>query len=109
MYQLGTLLYRQGRIEEAEVRFGEAVTNARLTFSEKSPWIGKYMLARGHALTKLGRYEDAERELLTAHGILLSALGPKQPLTIQASKRLVELFEETGRQADADDWRQRYP
>ena len=77
MYQLGTLLYRQGRNDEAEVRFREAVTNARLTFSEKSPWIGKYMVAHGHVLTKLGRYEDAESELLAAHGILLAALGPK--------------------------------
>ena len=67
------------------------------------------MVAHGHALTKLGRYEDAESELLAAHGILLAALGPKHALTIQASKHLVELFEETGRQADADDWRQRYP
>lgn len=109
MYQLGTLLVRQGRNDEAEVRFREAVTNARLTFSEKSPWIGKYMVAHGHVLTKLGRYEDAESELLAAHGILLAALGPKHALTIKASKHLVELFEETGRQADADDWRQRYP
>jgi tetratricopeptide (TPR) repeat protein len=107
MYQLGSLLLQLGRVDEAEVHFAEALSNARSAFDERNPWIGKYMLAHAESLMKLKRYEEAEQELQTAHGILAGSVGPQDALTRRAAQRLAEVLDATGRSDEADEWRGR--
>jgi len=107
IYQLGSSLLQLGRVDEAEVRFNEALTNARESFEPTSPWLGKYLVAHAEALMRLERYEEAERELQTAHDVLMGSIGPQDALTMRAAQRLAELLEATGRNDEADEWRRR--
>jgi hypothetical protein len=47
------------------------------------------------SLKKLGRMQEAEREMLAAHEALKSSLGPTHPFTTRSAEHLVKLY---------DDW-----
>lgn len=53
------------------------------------------------------RYAEAERLHLEALRLFDSGVGPTNTRTLEAVKRLVQLYEEMGRSADASRWRAR--
>ena len=59
----------------------------------------------GQALTALGRFAEAEQQLLSAYEIQVEGLDATHPQTQSTVRALVSLYEEWGRGADADAWR----
>ncbi len=67
------------------------------------------MRLNGSVLSKLGRYEEGERLLLEAHGILSDGLGPAHSRTISAIEALADLYDKRGRPEKAREWRGKVP
>lgn len=69
-----------------------------------SPLLAVTRSAIGHALTRQGRYQDAELILLAANSEIQSEVGspPNKARTLQ---RLVTLYENWGRAAQASRYR----
>ena len=67
------------------------------------------MYLHGSVLKELGRYDEAERSLLEAHGILTDGLGPAHSRTISAIKTLANLYDEWERPEKAGEWRKQLP
>ena len=93
MIHLGNLNNEQGRYQEAVPLFQEAAI-----LYEKGLAPGHWAVANvksnyGICLTKLGRYAEAEAELLEAHEGLQAALGAEHDRTQKAAAGLVELYE----------------
>ena len=59
----------------------------------------------GSCLLLARRYREAEKQLLEALAGFSEALGPDHRRTLWAGERLVELYEELGRQSEADCYR----
>ena len=55
----------------------------------------------------LDRFEAAEALLLPSSSALIEALGPSNPLSLKAQRRLVRLYEATERMDDAGQLRAR--
>ncbi|MCA8949384.1 MAG: serine/threonine protein kinase [Planctomycetes bacterium] len=62
---------------------------------------------RGIVLRKLGRYDEAERELVAARAVLEKTLGPTHDRTRSNSEEMVTLYEAWGRPESAAAWRAR--
>ena len=61
----------------------------------------------GECLTRMGRYAEAEEQLLEAHRVLDAAVGDDHIRTIRAVRALVDLYEAWGKPAEAAEWRAR--
>ncbi len=104
---LGDVLVEQGRPANAEplLRKGVEVLNGnlppnhwRIAFAES---------ALGACLTALDRYADAEPLLLSSYENLAARRGPRHRRTQVALGHLIELYDRTGRVAEADALRLR--
>ena len=67
------------------------------------------MFLNGSVLSKLGRYEQAERSLLEAHGILRDGLGATHRRTIKTIDTLADVYDKWGRPEKAREWRDKVP
>ncbi len=63
----------------------------------------------GDCLTKLGRYEQGEQELLEAYRVLKATRGADNPRTVRAVERLAVLYEAWGKPAKAAQYRALLP
>jgi tetratricopeptide (TPR) repeat protein len=102
---LGLSLVDQGRAREAEPLLRES-----LALRRKSLPAGHWLIASsesvlGGCLTSLGRYREAETLLVRAHDTLASTLGGEHERTLDASKKLVALYEAWGKPRQADPYR----
>lgn len=88
---VATVLGKLGRIERAERLAAQAADAARSSLPEGHFGIGIYLANHGKLLTRLGRFADAERELLEAHALLEAALGRDERRTVWARGLLKEL------------------
>lgn len=61
----------------------------------------------GRSLLELGRYEEAEAQLIVAHGMHEAELGAGHRRTVEGVESLVMLYERWERPAEADAWRAR--
>ncbi|MCG3199546.1 MAG: hypothetical protein GHCLOJNM_04069 [bacterium] len=99
---LGRVRYSQGRLEEAEALFAEAVSRA-----EASPLIERSRLAlflhnHGVACGELRREETAESDLTRALGIRRETLGDHHPETAASWNSLGKVFYRKGDYAQAE-------
>jgi len=100
----GEILVRLERCDEAEPMLRLAVDLRRRALPRGHWRISNAESAWGECLTRLGRYEDAERLVVESHPVLQRVRGERHPLTLQAIGRIVELYSAWGR----EDWAQGY-
>ncbi len=78
---------------EAEAVGAEAVARARRTHGEQHPAFAGCLVEHGRALARLGRWDEAESELLQARRILLAAYGEQHQHVREADAALTKLQE----------------
>ncbi|MHC5110575.1 MAG: tetratricopeptide repeat protein [Planctomycetota bacterium] len=106
---LAQILMESGELTEAEELARESVLT-----SEKTMPAGHWQSAVqrgvwGKSLYLLGRYQEAERELLKSHELLVESLGDDHFRTISVVELLVELYESTNRPSDTETWKTKLP
>jgi serine/threonine protein kinase/tetratricopeptide (TPR) repeat protein len=107
----GVLLH-EGKPAEAEPFDREAIAAFQKRLGNEHPRVAGAWLGLGRALTKLARFEDAEKELLEANRVATTAQGVP-PSKVQSGRMaLVELYEDwekaepgKGHGSQADAWR----
>ncbi len=104
---LGGVLTQLGRAAEAEPLIREALEWRRRTYPPGHWLIANTTSALGACMTGQDRFEHAEPLLLEAHRALVETRGPHDERTIQAARRIVELYSQSGRPADAAAWTER--
>jgi len=106
---LGMLLYKMERYEEAEVQLRDALRRLERSLEPGHWLLGLARSNLGACLTRLGRFSEAEAQLKDGHSLLTATLGPQNPRTTGAVERLVELYERSGRPAEAARYRAMLP
>ena len=96
---------RQGRGDEAERRFVEALAQLRKTRPENDWEIGRVKSELGGLLTTHGAYARAEPLLLAGYEALCADVRTNKTYIREARRRLTSLYEGWGRPADAARWR----
>ena len=64
---------------------------------------------RGDALVGLGRFAEAEKDLLEARQVLAQVLGADSASLTRVTESLVKLYERTSDEVKAAEWRQTLP
>jgi len=90
---LGGLLRDKGDLDEAENLLREAIESYIGSYGREDWRLGNVRSHLGDCLIKLGRYADAEAELLEAYRVLKSTLGPQHERAIRTVRLLVTLYE----------------
>lgn len=98
---LGYLLSRKGEDKAADAVFAEALPAALEDFGEENQDLAKLRTKYGACLTNLGRYGDAEKQLLAALPVLEKSLGDKDEWTQRTIQELIRLYEVLGRETEA--------
>lgn len=91
----------QRRFADASPLLRDAVAIRRGGLPEGHRYIGDALVELGRCLTALGRFADAERELLEAHQLFIEAVGATDSRTARARRGLAELYNAWGRPDDA--------
>jgi hypothetical protein len=102
---LGKAHLDMGRIVEAEEHFRQALAIAERVYPEGHANLG---IARAyHALATggLGRREEAEPKLLTAHGTVVDALGADHPRSRQIASEIASFYADWNRPEESRRWR----
>jgi serine/threonine protein kinase len=102
---LSLLLCKHGKAEEGAALAKEALETARRALPPGHRFLGEFQRDYGRCLTALGRWADAERELLPAYAALRTANGAASPSVRSAARRLVELYEKWGHPERAEPYR----
>jgi tetratricopeptide (TPR) repeat protein len=102
---LSLLLCRHGKANEGTELAKEALETARRALPAGHPFLGAFQRDYGRCLTALGRFAEAERELLAGYETLRTTDGAGSPSVRSAARRLVELYEKWGRPARAEPYR----
>lgn len=106
-YAYGTLavvLCRSGDFERGAEALRQAIDVADRTGLGREANTAALLGERGGVLTHLGRYDEAERELLRQHE-LISAMSMPRSWTQANAIRLATLYEKMGREEEASAWR----
>ncbi len=109
MGNLSAVYRRRERADDAERLSSEAVERCSRTMGATHALCCQMLRHHGESLTMLGRYEEAERELLVAHAGLADALGADHPDLGTMRRALRELYEEWGRPDEAAAWQDDAP
>ena len=104
---LARCLMQLDRDEEAEKILGDVVETASAKLSKSDPNSAIYRSNYGECLTHLRRYDMAEQQLKMAYNYLDKRLGAKNVATRKTVQRLVELYEQRGDVAKAEEYRAR--
>lgn len=102
---LAYLLSRKGENKAAEAIFAEALPSALKDFGEDNQDLAKFRTKYGGCLINLGRYGEAEKQLLAALPIFESSLGDKDEWTQRTIRELVRLYEVWGKEEEARRYR----
>lgn len=106
LHGLGLVLVGTGRAAEGESKLREALAILEAELPANHPLIPLTRAAVGHAMSRQGRYADAERLLTTAAQRVLD--GPVAPQTkMRTLGWVVSLYEAWGQRAAATSYRQR--
>lgn len=76
---------------------------------ESEFWTAAFGVDRGQTLTLLGRYDDADKQLLGSLAILERIEGSGSPKLYKVTSALAALYDKADRHKDADQVRARYP
>ncbi len=109
---LGVLLRELGELEEAERLGSEAVRGARSALPPDHWLTGAFLSHHGRTLAAMGRFGEAEGQLLEAHDLLTKTFEPGHARVKTNALALAELYSAWSRQdpgdspdADASLWR----
>jgi serine/threonine protein kinase len=80
-----------------------AAADAHLGEENTFRWMTHVSL--GDSYTTLGRFEDAERELLHAHASIAKVIGKEARTTRAAARGVVRLYEKWGRPDKVEEWK----
>ena len=109
MTNLGRLYIAQAKYAEAEAILARALALSRKVQPPGYFGTGFTQHAYGDALLGFDRYAEAEKNLLQARDILVQALGADSPSLTRVTESLAKLYERTGDNAKAAEWRQELP
>jgi tetratricopeptide (TPR) repeat protein len=107
MITIGECLMEQERYAEAKPLFAEALE----LFEERPPIDGMILptvqLRYGECLMRMGRYDEAQPQLLASQSAFESLPTETDNLAQFALERIIELYEEWGKEDQAVEWRTR--
>jgi tetratricopeptide (TPR) repeat protein len=106
---LAVAIHGQGRFEEAEALLRDAVEIAERLGLDGYCEIPTLRRDFGRCLTDLGRYEDAEEQLLAAYEGESAMRGDEHRYTREAVANLVHLYEAWGKPDKGAEWRAKLP
>jgi eukaryotic-like serine/threonine-protein kinase len=101
----GLILNKTGKSREGEMILREAVKLRTGSLPEEHFWIAVANGALGECLTTQKRYAEAEPLLVQSYDSLNWRLGKRDPRTNEALLRLLKLYDEWGRPAQAAQYR----
>ncbi len=104
-HNLARTLGESGRLEDAASLFEEFMRIAPSALPPRHDLLGVAKGVYGDFLTRLGRYDEAERELLEGYNSLRESQGPKDGRTLKVVQSLVELYDAWGRSVQAGEYR----
>ncbi|MHC4089048.1 MAG: serine/threonine protein kinase [Planctomycetota bacterium] len=107
LHNVAVLRQYQGRDAEALALARDALEAAETSLPRGHLKIGRYRDHLGTCLTALGRFAEAERELLAAYDSLRGQLGGGHPYTQKVVADLIDLYEAWGKPAQAAEWKTR--
>ncbi len=102
---LAMLLMREGKYPAAEQEFKQVITLATEHLGPEHPYVLIFSNNYGECLTKMERYADAEKLLLSTQAGLAKAMGEDNARTAKARQRLVDLYEQMKQPQRANQWR----
>ncbi|HKQ80032.1 MAG TPA: serine/threonine-protein kinase [Blastocatellia bacterium] len=102
---LASILRDKGDCRAALPMYEEGIRRATALLGPDHLDVAGHKMSYGPCLTKLGRYRDAEEQLLTAHTRLQTVLGQQHWRTKLSLRRLVELYEAWGKPTQAEAYR----
>jgi serine/threonine protein kinase len=98
-------MVRDGRLEEAEAEYATLIKTARMVLPQQPNWyLARLYGEHGECLMKLGRYAQSELPLLTSYEHLQTLYGDEHSLTLDAIRRLVQLYQAWGKPGQAAEW-----
>ncbi len=97
-------MIRDGRLEDAEAEYVRLVRTAKLLLPRPNWYLANLYGEHGECLMKLGRYAQSELPLLTSYEDLQSLYGDEQSVTLDAIRRLVQLYQAWGKPGQAAEW-----
>ena len=109
MTNLGRLYIAQERFAPAEAILERALALSRKVQPPGYFGTGFTQAAHGDALVGLSRFAEAEKDLLESRKLLAQVLGADSPSLTRVTESLVKLYERTGDEVKAAEWRQRLP
>jgi serine/threonine protein kinase len=105
MTNLGRLYCARGKFAEAESLLAKTVATSKRVMPAGFFGTGISLLSYADALIGLGRYRDAEAPMREGHDIVLALTDPHDRGVQHATRALVDIYERTGRPAEAAKWR----
>jgi hypothetical protein len=116
MHSLAILLHMQGHADQALPMFREVLAGYRRVFGDEHWQVGVAHMHVGRSLTALGKYDDAEPELVKADRLLAAAQGSQTERRQRLCENFVGLYEAwdksepgKGYGAKAAQWRAKLP
>jgi len=104
--ELGALLSGQGRAEEAEPLLHECLSVYAKTLGPRHWRTGHVQSLLGACLANLGRFAEAEPLLLDGYSVLKRTRGEDHRLTREALQCIISLYEHSGKDEQASQWRE---
>lgn len=102
---LGELHRREGHLERAEELARSALESASDELPPEHSFIGLYKARLGAVLTDLGKFDEAEPQLLEAHRVSLAALGAEAQDVKNARGHIERLYEKWNKPERLAEWR----
>ena len=102
---LARLLHVLGKPSEAEPLFRDAVAKAERALPADFWFTAVLRDGWGRCLTTLGRYDEAEVQLLKSHEVLKARMDEDPGHAISAIEALIDLYESSGRPDTATKYR----
>jgi non-specific serine/threonine protein kinase/serine/threonine-protein kinase len=109
LHNVATNLDRRGRSAEAQQKFREVLERRRRVLGQEHPSTAITMNRLAASLARDKRYSEAESMALDADGIMQKTIGPAHATTINNIELLVSIYADSGRPAQAAEWRARLP
>ncbi|HYD01294.1 MAG TPA: tetratricopeptide repeat protein, partial [Phycisphaerales bacterium] len=106
---LGALLLKAGKLEEADAVFAETIAKAADRLPSDHYYTAIFKSNRGRALSRLERFAEAEPLLLESHEVIQKQFGADHPRTHRSAWRIAEMYAARHMTDDADQWRRRFP
>ena len=97
LMELGLIMNKTGRARDGEVYLREALEIRTRLLSKGNQLIGTSEGALGECLTMQKRYATAEPLLLDSYRIMKATTSEHDPRTIEATKRLITLYQSWGK------------